>query len=50
MSELVVAWVILLIIKYYFYSFNEDEDEALEEKLDANFNKLVENDKMDRLI
>ena len=41
--------MILFIIKYYFYSFNEDE-EAFEEKLDAIFNMLGENGEMDRLI
>ena len=41
--------MILFIIKYYFYSFNEDE-EALEEKSDAIFNMLEENGKMNRLI
>ena len=34
----------------YFYSFNEDEEEAFEGKLDAIFNMLVENGEMDRLI
>ena len=50
MSELVVAWVILFIIKYYFYSINEDEEEAFEEKSDAIFNMLVNNGEMDTLI
>ena len=42
--------MILFIINYYFYSFNEDEEEAFEEKSDAIFDMLVENGEMDRLI